>query len=132
MATIPVITIHNHKHGGVWIGPGCRIEIEEEQGLSLLKRGLVKPVSERDSKTRPVKQKPENANAVTTALVSAIGKLDRDDSELWARGGRPRPEALADQVGYPVTAIERDAAWAAHKHQEKKSDDGDLGRSAEP
>lgn len=44
-------------------------------------------------------------------IVRAIGLLNKDDSDLWLRDGKPAAEAVAAATGFPVTAEERDAAW---------------------
>lgn len=46
------------------------------------------------------------------ALIDTISKLDKADASLWTGSGLPKTEALAAATGGPVTAAERDAAWA--------------------
>lgn len=55
----------------------------------------------------------EEACCADPELVAAILGLDPDDAALWTSDGRPQVSALATAVGRTVTAVERDAAWAA-------------------
>ena len=47
----------------------------------------------------------------SSARMAAIGKLDRDDKDLWTNDGRPQVKAIEDVLGSAVSAQERDAAW---------------------
>lgn len=49
------------------------------------------------------------------AIVAAIGKLDVKDEKLWVKSGAPKTEAIEVITGWPVAAIERDAAWTKLK-----------------
>lgn len=59
--------------------------------------------------------------------VGALVQRATDDQSLmptlFTNDGRPEVEALATQVGFPVTPSERDAAWETY------SDDGDSDSS---
>ncbi|MBL4782997.1 MAG: hypothetical protein JKX92_12215 [Porticoccaceae bacterium] len=48
-------------------------------------------------------------------IVEAIDQLDPDSAELWTKGNAPQVTALEAALGQPVTATERDAAWAAYQ-----------------
>ena len=46
-------------------------------------------------------------------ITSAISGLDKDHAEAWLKDGRPQSAAIAAVTGWPVSAAERDEAWAA-------------------
>lgn len=48
-------------------------------------------------------------------LGAAITALDPDNVSHWLTDGRPNTAALGDAAGRPVSAAERDAAWAAYQ-----------------
>lgn len=48
-------------------------------------------------------------------LVDAIRTLDREDTSVWTKDGRPRVSALEATLGRDIRAAERDAAWDAYK-----------------
>jgi hypothetical protein len=54
----------------------------------------------------------EAAAARQSAIVEAIGKLDPENEDLWLRDGKPDTNAIADITGFPVSAADRNAAWA--------------------
>lgn len=62
---------------------------------------------------------PTDAAERLTAVKEAIGKLNIDSGDLWTAGGLPKTEAIAQVTGWPVTAAERDAAWAEVKPEGK-------------
>ena len=43
---------------------------------------------------------------------------ERSDEELWTRSGKPLAAALSAACGRPVSAQERDEAWAAHQRDD--------------
>lgn len=45
------------------------------------------------------------------AIVSAIGKLDAANSDLWLRDGKPSIEAIVAILGWQIAAAERNGAW---------------------
>lgn len=55
---------------------------------------------------------PTDPVARLDAIVDAIGKLNVNDKALWVKSGAPKTEAIEIITGWPVAAIERDAAWA--------------------
>lgn len=56
---------------------------------------------------------PTDAAVRQAAIIGAIGKLDPANNDLWLKDGRPDAIAIAEITGWPVTAAERNAAWAA-------------------
>ena len=47
-----------------------------------------------------------------TEIIAAIGKMDKGNTDLWLKDGKPDTNAIAEVAGWPVLAAERDAAWA--------------------
>lgn len=47
------------------------------------------------------------------AVVAAIGRLDAGNPDQWLKDGKPKSDALSAITGWPVTAADRDSAWAA-------------------
>jgi hypothetical protein len=45
-------------------------------------------------------------------IIAAIGKMNKDNADLWLKDGKPDTNAIAEVAGWPVLAAERDAAWA--------------------
>lgn len=58
---------------------------------------------------------PADDAARIAAIAEAIGKLDKEDASLWKKDGAPNTAAIVMQVGFEITAAERDAAWAQVK-----------------
>lgn len=79
------------------------VEIPDGEVEALTRLGII-------GEEEPVQTKSEGSRLV--ALVDAIGKFDKSDPSLWTGSGLPKTEALAAVTGGPVTAAERDAAWA--------------------
>jgi hypothetical protein len=46
------------------------------------------------------------------AVVAAIAQMDTGNSGQWLKDGKPKTDALSALTGWPVTAADRDAAWA--------------------
>lgn len=55
---------------------------------------------------------PTDAKERMAAIVVAIGKLDPANEDAWLKDGKPSSEAIAAELGWPVTAAERNVAWA--------------------
>lgn len=55
---------------------------------------------------------PADAETRQTAIIDAIGTLDPANEDLWLRDGKPDTNAIAEIIGWAVTAGERNAAWA--------------------
>ncbi len=58
-----------------------------------------------------------------TVLVAAIGEIP-DDPRYWTGSGAPRTSAIEEVVGRPVSAVERDQAWARYQEAGRAGDDG--------
>lgn len=46
-------------------------------------------------------------------IVLAIDVLDSDNKDLWTGEGKPQVKAIENELGFDITADERDAAWEA-------------------
>ena len=55
---------------------------------------------------------PTDEAARQDAIKDAIGKLNVDNVALWTKGGIPQTAAIEEITGFPVSADERNAAWA--------------------
>lgn len=90
---------------------GSEIEIDERTAAQLVAAKAIDPASGREVA-------PDGPSAPTdpaerqAAIVEAIGKLDQHNPEHWLQDGKPDAAALAEILGWPVKAAERNAAWA--------------------
>lgn len=111
----------------------------EEEGTPLHPRfhrmamlhGVV-PLAMRESYLSSIGEDPTARRELSRAelIVRGVGALVQRATEdqslmttLFTNDGRPEVEALATQIGFPVTASERDAAWETY------TDDDDNGSS---
>ncbi len=88
--------------------PGDTFEIDAKSGNRLLKRGLV---SEAET--------PGILPATVEEIRDAISLLDTANPKLWTQNSGPQLEALRSVLKAPVTAEQRDEAWALHKDAQK-------------
>lgn len=47
------------------------------------------------------------------------------ERELFDNSGRPRPEVMADRLGFPISIAERDAAWQEYAGDEAGDEDSE-------
>lgn len=108
-------------HQLVMIPPGTPFECPDEIALEKIADGRARAVTAVDiAKTAPAPDDGESAPRDSDddrldELVGACLELDGDDQSLFLADGRPKVEALANVLGGPVSAEERDTAWAAVK-----------------
>lgn len=62
-------------------------------------------------------ERPSSAKAVKAAIVAEIGKLDPE--QHFTTSGAPNVGVLSDNLGYPITAAERDEAWEEYQAAKK-------------
>lgn len=55
---------------------------------------------------------PQDANERLVLIKDAIGKMDKENVDIWLKDGKPAAEEISAITGWVVTAAERDAAWA--------------------
>ena len=56
---------------------------------------------------------PMDAGERQTAIIAAIGQLDPANNDLWLKDGKPSSDAIAAITGWPLSATERNSAWAS-------------------
>ena len=77
-------------------GSDIELDPDSEEAKSLLRAGAIA-----EPEAGPVER-----------IRRAIEGLGEDG---YTAGGLPKTAALSEALGHPVTAAERDAAWAAHQ-----------------
>lgn len=60
-----------------------------------------------------VGEPPTDAAERKAAITAAIAQLDANNGDLWLRDGKPDTAAIAAITGWPLSAAERNVAWAA-------------------
>jgi hypothetical protein len=100
------ITTSPIKRDGKKLAAGQRVELSDAEAEELIGLEAIHP--------NPVEVASPGAGSATrlASIVAAIGKLDQADTSLWTGSGLPKTEVLAAATGGPVSAAERDAAWA--------------------
>lgn len=87
---------------------GSSIDLEEAEVADLLGAAAIE-----DSPTEiAAPTAPADEAARTAAVVAAIGQLDIANPGQWMKDGKPKTDALSAITGWPVSAADRDAAWA--------------------
>jgi hypothetical protein len=113
------------KYNGERFAPGDRIELCEEAAARLRASGAVAdrpieapgsgapraPAPDQNNPNR--KPAPEDPAARIAAIREVISQLDQNNPAHWTGGGVPQVAALTEQLGWPVTAVERNDAWMA-------------------
>ena len=98
-------------HNNVKYIVGETVDLEEEMGSPLVKLRVV----EDTGKLAAVAPSGAPADPVLrqAAIVEAIGKLDKENTDMWLRDGKPNASSIAEITGWPVSAAERNEAWAS-------------------
>lgn len=95
-------------HDNQRIEPGAMIDLEDQAAAPLLTAQVIElAVGQAAAATVPTDPAERQA-----AIVTAIGQLNPGDAALFTGAGVPKTEAIAAITGWPVSAKERDAAWA--------------------
>ena len=55
--------------------------------------------------------RPELPGQVDAAIKAVIIGLNKDESALWTKDKKPDANAIAEKLGWKITAAERDMAW---------------------
>ncbi len=97
------------KFDGKDYGIGDSIDLEDKDAKDLLAINALGDAVGTASNTLTA---PVDHNERITAIVAAIGQLDKADTALWTNAGAPKTEGLTAITGWPVAAKERDVAWA--------------------
>ena len=85
-------------------GIGDTVEMAEKDARELIDIGVLAAVAA----AAPVDDQERQA-----AIAAAIGQIDAANADLWLKDGKPSTDAIAAITGGPVSAAERDAAWAS-------------------
>lgn len=80
---------------------GETIELDEQTADELIALGALEVVKDADA------DPAERMEAIKAAIVS----LDKETAANWLNDGRPDASALTADLGFKVSAAERDAAW---------------------
>lgn len=99
------------RHDGKKYGIGSTIELNEKEATDLRAAGAIGgEVIEKEPTAPTIPTDPAERLA---AIVAAIGKLNPDDASLWLKDKRPDVAAITAITGWPVSAAERNDAWAS-------------------
>lgn len=101
------------KHDGKDYAIGGTIDLTAEQAAPLLAIGTLEEAPAAQASTAP----PEDDATRLAAIKDAILALDTADKSMWLNDGRPDTKAIAAVTGWPVSAADRNAAWAELKPQ---------------
>ncbi|WP_026988736.1 hypothetical protein [Fodinicurvata fenggangensis] len=112
LTIVPTITLKIER-GGSRLVAGKEASVKEAEAHRLVKAGRANWPA---GNAAPKPAKPEG-EALTAAISEAIGKMDRSDQEQMTAAGVPSTSALAQMLGYSVSAEERDAGWARFQEQ---------------
>lgn len=102
-----VVTNYTTKLDGVFVPPDSKINLDREEAENKLRRGLVRLPSRNDAEGQAARLKPKGDD-LFRAIALRIPELDKDDRESWTADDKPNTRALAELLGYPITAKERD------------------------
>ena len=111
MATRTYVAKSPINHDGKFIPVEGKLEMDEKNAASLVEAGVIEEAPA--DKKQP--EGPTDHAERSAAIKDAIGKLNVDNGELWLKDGRPDAKAIEGVTGWPVSAKERDAAWAELK-----------------
>lgn len=88
---------------------GSKIDLDDTDVEGLHEAGAIDATPEEIT----TQKAPADEAARLAAVVAAIGKLDPANPGQWLTDGKPKVDALSAITGWPVTAADRDAAWAS-------------------
>lgn len=96
---------------------GSPIDLDDKQAAELLLVNAIGPTDGGAAPAPAAGPAPAVAPADETerleAIKAAIAGFDKDNADLWLKDGKPATEAIAEITGWPVTAADRNTAWAA-------------------
>jgi hypothetical protein len=88
---------------------GAAIDLDDKDAAPLL---TVKAVELAPNQTASATVPTDEAERLA-AIVAAVAQIDPANPDLWLKDGKPATEAIAAITGWPLTAAERNAAWAS-------------------
>lgn len=86
------------------------LEVEDTQPTDYAEP-VVPAAPAADAPSEPIV--PTDPAVRAAAIEAAIASLDKADATLWTGSGAPTVTAIIAVTGWQITAVERDAAWAA-------------------
>lgn len=89
--------------------PGETVSLADKDAAELLEIGSVEAIAVAGQSA------VLSADERQAAIIAAIGQMDKENIDLWLKDGKPDTNAIAEITGWPVSAIERNTAWAAAK-----------------
>ena len=110
-----VVTKYTTKVGSIEVPPNSTIELDRDEAEDKLRRGLVREPGGGNSEGDAARLKPEGDELVK-AIAFKILELNKDDREAWTKDDKPNAKALAELLGYPITARERDEVVSYLEH----------------
>lgn len=96
------------------VPPGTLIELPEADAQDALARGIVSQPGQYQAPATPIRR-PETAEAVVAAIADRLrswGDDEKANPENFTGSGKPSVAVLEKQLGYDITAEERDEAFA--------------------
>ncbi len=75
--------------------------------------GLAEPV-DKEPEASEVEVEEEVSADDLNRVVAEIGRLNPEDPAHWTKVGLPQCDALTDRLGFRVTTLLRDRAWAIY------------------
>ncbi|MDP2805506.1 MAG: hypothetical protein Q8O24_06140 [Gallionellaceae bacterium] len=98
------------KHDGKDYTVGDSIDLDDKEAKDLL---AVNALSDAVGLASNIPTVPTDPAERLAAIVAAIGKLSPEDASLWLKDKRPDAAAISVITGWPVSAAERNDAWAS-------------------
>lgn len=96
------------RFNGVDYAEGSKIDLEDTEVDDLHTAGVI----DLEAEDIVAAKAPTDDAERIAAVVAAIGQLNTANPGQWLQNGKPKADALSEITGWPVTAADRDAAWA--------------------
>ena len=100
------------RHNGTHYAEGEAFLLSDEDAAELLSVGAVL-LDETGPTEEDLPVVPSDAAERQAAIITAIGQLDPANGDAWLKDGKPSSDAIAALTGWPLSAPERNSAWAA-------------------
>jgi len=97
------------NHDNQRIEVGGTVNLEDDQAAPLLLLDVVFDTGV-VAQAADVSVAPIDPDVRLTAIKAAITTLDPNNLDQWLKDGKPSLDAIAAITGWPVTAVERNAA----------------------
>ena len=100
------------EHDNVRTEAGGTINLTDEDAAPLLEVNAIQDTGTTAQSLIPATA-PTDPALRLTAITEAISFIDVNNTDLWLKDGKPSTDAVIAVTGWPITALERDEAWAA-------------------